>query len=112
MFPLKDDNPTSGWPYVTIILIAINLIVMLWMAALSPIDQQVEVMRYGFIPARIEQLSDPTLVVNVPIQLDLKEPDFPQLAQKQPRNVQMLQLQADAPQILASLLTAMFLHGG
>ena len=49
--PLKDDNPTIRTPYVTMILIAINVGVYLFQATL---DQQPEVhfiYQFGLVPA-------------------------------------------------------------
>jgi membrane associated rhomboid family serine protease len=51
MFPLRDDNPTSIVPVVTWALIAVNVLVFLYQASLSPQSSQLFVYQYGAIPA-------------------------------------------------------------
>jgi hypothetical protein len=36
LVPLRDDNPTSSFPVLTVSLIAANAIVFIWTAAISP----------------------------------------------------------------------------
>jgi membrane associated rhomboid family serine protease len=110
LLPLRDDNPTVRTPYVTCGLIAVNLLVMLWLSLLSPQDQQTEVIRHGFIPARVAQLTHPNLVVKVPIEEELPARDF-RFAHQQQR-LRDVELEPASGQIAASLLTSMFLHGG
>jgi len=111
MFPLKDDNPIFHRPYVTMLLIAINLLVWLWMSTRSPLDEQLEVIEHGFIPERIAQLRDPELVVKVPIVAETARIErWP--GRQQPQAVQVVQLSAAPTQILSTLLTSMFMHGG
>ena len=78
MIPLKDHNPTFRTPYVTFLLIAINTAVMIWLASLSPLARQEEVLEHGFIPARISQLSHPqVLEVAVVMEVGVPNPQFP-----------------------------------
>lgn len=109
MFPLKDHNPTYGTPYVTYALIAINTAVMLWLATLSPLQQQEAVFQHGFVPARIAQLGNPR-VIEVPVVMEVPGGNlrFP-VAQKV---VKKIDLAPSRPQIFASVLTTMFMHGG
>ncbi len=109
MIPLKDHNPTFRTPYVTYILIAINTAVMLWMTTLSPVDEQEVVFRHGFIPARIAQLTDPR-AIEVPVIMEVQQRD-PRLPPEQ-RLVKKIELPPAPMQVVASLLTTMFLHGG
>jgi len=51
MFPLKDDNPTTITPFVTGMLIAINVMVFLYQISLGPRAMQLFVYQYGAIPA-------------------------------------------------------------
>jgi len=53
MFPLKDDNPTTRRPILTVLLIAVNIAVFLaeigpWQPAVGEI-----VARFGLVPARL-----------------------------------------------------------
>lgn len=108
-FPLKDDNPSLRWAIVTICLIALNLGVWLWQSSLSPLDEQMVVAEHGFVPQRVAQLSNPNLVVTVPIDPDLPGRRVPVI---QGQRVDAVQLTAQPGQIIASLLTMMFMHAG
>ena len=108
MFPLKDHNPTSRTPYVTILLIAINSLVMLWLASLAPLQRQQAVLEHGFIPARIGQLGDPR---PIEVQLVAEMPAaFP--GQVRQQVVGKVVLPPVPTYILLSILTTMFMHGG
>ena len=50
MIPLRDINPTRSAPVVTYALIAINVAVFLYQAALDPVAGQQLVMRFGMVP--------------------------------------------------------------
>jgi membrane associated rhomboid family serine protease len=111
MFPLYDHNPTHTTPFVTYLLIALNTAVMVWMATLSPTDQQVAAVQHGFIPARIGQLSTPE-----PVQVPIREPVIG--VDRFGRRVQMVKvvgnvvLPPSKTQVMLSILTTMFMHGG
>jgi len=111
MFPLYDHNPTSTTPFVTYLLIAINTLVMVWFATLSPAQQQVAAIEHGFIPARIGQLSNPQ-----PIQVPIREPAIgvDRFGRRVPvvRVVQNVELAPSSTAIVLSVLTTMFMHGG
>jgi membrane associated rhomboid family serine protease len=51
MFPLRDDNPITITPFVTWILIAINVAVFLYQVTLPPKAGQLFVMQFGSIPS-------------------------------------------------------------
>jgi len=55
MFPYKDDNPTRTFPFITIGIIAINIIVYIW-EVLSPYGEKFIVYKYGAIPSSIISL--------------------------------------------------------
>jgi len=94
-FPLYDDNPTRRWPVITILLIVFNVVVHLFVSQMSDLEQGRFYAEWGFVPKKIEQLSDPNLVVTVPIDLEGDEEiAFP----------------ADPERIIASVFTTMFLH--
>ena len=50
MFPLKDDNPTSRTPILTIALIAVNTMVFFYQLSLGPRAGQLFVYQFGAIP--------------------------------------------------------------
>ncbi len=49
MFPYRDDNPTHSFPFVTVILIGINVAVF-FLLALGPDYEQI-VQEFGFLPS-------------------------------------------------------------
>jgi len=51
MIPLRDDNPTTIVPVVTVGLIALNVIIFLYQLVLSPDAGQLFIYQYGSIPA-------------------------------------------------------------
>lgn len=58
MFPIRDDAPRFGTPFVTVALIAVNVAVFLYQFSLaveSPGAQQAFVETFGSIPLRTEQ---------------------------------------------------------
>ena len=50
MIPIKDNNPTKSFPFVTIILISINAVVFLYQLSLNNVSGKVFVFTYGAIP--------------------------------------------------------------
>jgi rhomboid family protein len=108
MLPLKDNNPTSTTPFVTYGLVIVNAVVMLWLSTFPPVAQQQFLIERGFIPARIAQLANPKLVVEVPIESDV----VVQNGRIVRRPIKTVALKAATMPILASLLTSMFIHGG
>lgn len=108
MFPLHDNNPITRWPVVTVLLIVANVVSFLYMLQLPHNAQQQLVITRGFIPASIEQLSNPNLVIQVETQQQVQGP--------LPNQVMLVQkkvpLAADPSRTYLSLLTTMFLHGG
>jgi membrane associated rhomboid family serine protease len=105
MFPLYDNNPIQRTPVVTYALVAINVLVFLWASRLPDPQQQVLAYRYGFVPARIVQLSrhqDLPVPVDVVVQSRFWGPQLVR---------QEIILKSEPRQIWLSLLTCMFLHG-
>ncbi|MGD9720247.1 MAG: rhomboid family intramembrane serine protease [Pirellulales bacterium] len=111
MIPLHDHNPTSRTPYVTFVLIAINTAVMLWLATLSPVNQQMAVLEHGFIPARIAQLENHQ-ALEVPLQEMVQVPDRFGRPSTAVRKVGSVTLSPSGMAIFGSILTTMFMHGG
>src|SRR6185312_13295908 len=50
MFPIRDTLPSYSKPVVTTLLIAINLLIFLFEASLSPYTQNAFIERYGLVP--------------------------------------------------------------
>ncbi len=105
MFPLYDSNPTGRTPWVTMILIGANVVVMLWMISLPPAQQVEVIVHRGFTAKRIQQLVDP----KVKVEVDLGDPQAPNPAQRALRPIVLPAVQSE---ILLSFVTMMFLHGG
>ena len=53
MIPLKDLNPRSGFPTVTLSLIVVNTLIFLFQLSLGPNGHQF-VVTYGMVPARLK----------------------------------------------------------
>ena len=51
MIPIRDFNPTTRTPYVTIALIAACILIFIWQLSLDPRSGEVMVRQFGFIPA-------------------------------------------------------------
>lgn len=58
MIPLKDDNPTGHVPYVTILLVAVNLVVFIYQLTLGPRQEVLFLHDYGVVPGWITHLAD------------------------------------------------------
>jgi len=69
MIPLKDDNPTSTIPYVTIAFIVINCVVHFYQQMLPGQAEQLFVYKFGLIPAEISSMTDLTPTVAFPVWL-------------------------------------------
>jgi len=106
MLPYADDNPADGPPVMTIGLILLNLFIFLMGLRLDERQLFELHVNNGFIPARIEQLFDPTVEVAVPANAVLRfGPHIKHLPI-------MLPLPPNRGQILLTLVTCQFLHGG
>ncbi|MCI0410811.1 MAG: rhomboid family intramembrane serine protease, partial [Acidobacteria bacterium] len=53
MIPLRDENPSRGFPYVTLLLIGSNVAIFLYEISLSPRALGRFVLSYGAIPAAV-----------------------------------------------------------
>ncbi len=58
MIPLKDDNPTSIYPYVTVLLIGLNIIIFIYEISLGP-HLGPFVNRYGATPVFVLNMTAP-----------------------------------------------------
>jgi len=59
MIPLKDSNVRRTFPFITLGLIAINVIVFIHQVSLGPRAEQAFVMTYGMVPAHLEAALQP-----------------------------------------------------
>ena len=67
MLPLKDENPSRTFPFVTLLLIAANLAVFVYEALLPRDLLEQFVLAYGAVPARFTaSLSRPLLPLDAP----------------------------------------------
>jgi membrane associated rhomboid family serine protease len=105
-FPFRDDNPTSRPATVTYALVAINVAALLWLNRLPEIQQVAAVYQWGFVPARIAQLTS-----GKPIQVRVPEVVAGPWGMAIERD-RVLVLRPNTRVTLLSLVTAMFLHGG
>ncbi len=106
LFPFRDVNPARSTPFVTYGLVAVNALVFLWLSLLPSGEQQLVVLERGFIPARVGQLWEPeVLTVDIPM-------EKVRTVRGVFVRVERFELPPAPRQILLSLLTCMFLHGG
>jgi membrane associated rhomboid family serine protease len=106
MFPLYDLNPHRRFPWFTLLLIAANTVVMIWMANLDPNDANKVAFKYGFIPKRVTELGHGRpLVANIPL-VDDKGREIPGAKPVEEK------LSETPSAVYTTLLTTMFLHGG
>jgi len=107
LFPFHDDNPTERTPVVTYALIVINLAAFLATYRLPSVERQLLVCRRGFVPARIGQLVEPK-PITVPVDRLIRRGPHGGLEVTHGS----LRLQPIPREIIASLVTCMFLHAG
>jgi membrane associated rhomboid family serine protease len=107
-FPIHDDNPTVRFPFVTLGLIVANAVAFIWLFTLPSAQQEDLVVHRGFVPARIEQLSNPNKVVELKLPQNVRVP----LVNQQIQVVKTVKLPAEPSEIYVSLFSTMFLHGG
>jgi rhomboid family protein len=106
MFPLYDLNPHRRFPWITLLLIAANTGVMIWMASLDPNRANEIAFRYGFIPKRVTELSHGRPVfASIPI-VDERGQEVAGLPPKR------IPLPETPSAVYSTLFTTMFLHGG
>lgn len=107
IFPYGDDVPAYRPPIVTCVIIALNVIALLWVELLPTFDHERVVIQRGFIPVRLAQvLHGRPLVVEVEGQVRRPGALLPVAVKKE------VELPADRGAIASTLLTSLFLHGG
>ena len=102
MFPLYDLNPHRRFPWVTLLLIAANVVIL----AAEGLEPSVNtVYRFGFIPKRVSELdSGKPLVVLVPQQ-------DPRARGRNPLAPTPVELSTAPADVYLTFFTTMFLHG-
>jgi membrane associated rhomboid family serine protease len=106
MIPFRDDIPAERTPVITYALIVINAVALFGMAQLPDLKLEEFVFRHGFVPARIAQLSSGE-ALEVPVEEHVEVP----LAGRQVV-VRQIVLPPDSAEIVSTLFTSMFMHGG
>lgn len=92
MFPLSDDNPRLGWPYVTVLLIALNCLAWVFLQAMGAERPMANALcQFGLIPADLLGIAPHGTRIQVG---------------------QTLYCVIDGMPGWLSLFTSMFLHGG
>ncbi len=81
---------------------------MLWVSTLSPLNQQQLAIEHGFIPARIAQLNNPNMKLDVPVVRQVVLPN----GQVKLQTVKTVRIEPAAGPVTASLISSMFIHGG
>jgi len=71
MIPLKDDNPTYSFPFITILIIITNVVVFFYQFILGPEGEEAFVLRTAAIPYEITHLVDLQPISILPIPLTL-----------------------------------------
>ena len=107
MFPFSDDVPSERLPVVTIAIIVLNALAFLYVSGLSDESQQLFVVEHGFIPARLTELPKGRAIA-----IDLDELAGQSHLSSPFAVHKRLRLPAAPREILLTLLTSLFLHGG
>jgi len=107
IFPFGDDVPARRPPLVNCLIIAANVLALLWVELLPSPNHELTLIERGFIPVRLTQAA-----AGRPIAIEIenlaRHPhlNIPVVVKKQ------IQLPADRRAIIGSLVTSLFLHGG
>jgi len=89
LIPIRDENPTETFPFVTIALIAINVAVFLWEISLPKPVLNAVIYTYGAIPLKITSFGKAPVIYSI----------------------HGMVIKSDVP-VWITLFTCMFLHGG
>jgi membrane associated rhomboid family serine protease len=57
VIPIKDENPTETFPFVTVSLIIINILVFIWELKLDPYTLNAVIDEFGAVPAKLWGIS-------------------------------------------------------
>lgn len=106
LFPLYDHNPHCRFPWVTGLIILANVVVMFWLGSLDTRNTALVVMHNGFVPERLSQLEN-----GQPVVVDVVEQPRRWEKNAVPQKLSV-KLPSSSAQVVGSLFTMMFLHGG
>lgn len=106
LFPLYDKNPHYRTPWLTLLIIAANVGIMVWLGQQDMRKAERVVINYGFVPKRLTQIDNPQPVL-VEIQHAAGKAE-----RADPQDKLVVQLPPDPVAVYGSLLSMMFLHGG
>lgn len=104
LFPLYDLNPHRRFPWLTLIVIAVNVLVMARMSGLNDQAQSLLALQYGFVPARLTNVGKGRAIEAPLLAVDMRF--------GQPVKVGGVRLSTAAADVYPTFLTTMFLHGG
>ncbi|HUY89789.1 MAG TPA: rhomboid family intramembrane serine protease [Pirellulales bacterium] len=107
MFPFSDDVPSQRMPVVTVAIIVLNALAFLYINRLPDESQRLFVVEHGFIPARLSELPQGRA-----IELDLDALSGESHLHSPFAIHKRVRLPAAPRQILLTLVTSLFLHGG
>ena len=118
MIPIRDENPSHSTPYLTVGLIAANLLIFLFQASLSSPDDEAFVWKYGYVPAKLVHTPEEfeaELPENAPVVQAVDRfgrPQFDLLRRPILIRTRVPVEAATAIPVWISIFTCMFLHGG
>lgn len=104
LFPLYDLNPHRRFPWLTLIVIAVNVLVMARMHGLNDQAQSLLALQYGFVPARLSHVGQGRAIEAPLLAIDMRV--------GRPVKVGGVLLSTAAADVYPTFLTTMFLHGG
>lgn len=106
MFPLYDLNPHRRFPWITVLIIAANVGVTVWMSGHDERQQQQIASQHGFVPKRVSHIGSGK-PVDVPIRAIAERNGEQKIVV-----IGVERLSTDGSAVYPTLLTTMFLHGG
>lgn len=101
MFPLYDINPHRRFPWMTVLLILVNIGVLASQGTGPSLDT---VYQYGFIPKRVSEAGSGKLV-------SVREPVLNRRGEPIPGKVKVVQISTAPIDVYPTFITTMFLHG-
>lgn len=111
ILPLYDRNPHERFPFITLLLIVVNVWITWQMSLLPDLRQAEVVFERGFVPLRLTRIDDPQ-----PVRIRQPMGELPPEAEagqaQDPRVVLEVDLPTDSLSVYASMFSTMFLHGG
>jgi membrane associated rhomboid family serine protease len=104
LFPLYDLNPHRRFPWLTLLIIAINVAVTVWSSTLPEREQSELALRYGFMPSRLTHIGQGQAVVAPVMAVDAIAGEVKKIGQ--------MPLSTLPSDVYPTFITTMFMHGG